>query len=146
MEDKIIKQFYDLRKEVVYDTREFEVKMLQQMYDNNKLYLGLPTGSTLEYSRIIERVLLGYPTERINVILSTTYPHLSILRTNSIEIRALLSFTSNGFKLYGLKYLTEINNLYFNELPDNIRNTIQNYWVRAIVASEGFSERYFNFN
>ena len=146
MEDKIIKQFYDLRKEVVYDTREFEVKMLQQMYDNNKLYLGLPTGSTLEYSRIIERVLLGYPTERINVILSTTYPNLSILRTNSIEIRALLSFTSNGFKLYGLKYLTEINNLYFNELPDNIRNTIQNYWVRAIVASEGFSERYFNFN
>ena len=146
MEDKIIKQFYDLRKEVVYDTREFEVKMLQQMYDNNKLYLGLPTGSTLEYSRIIERVLLGYPTERINVILSTTYPNVSILRTNSNEIRALLSFTSNDFKLYGLKYLTEINNLYFNELPDNIRNTIQNYWVRAIVASEGFSERYFNFN
>lgn len=146
MEDKIIQQFYDLRKKVTYDTREFEVKDLCHLYHSNKLYLSLPTGNTTLYSKIIECMLLGYPNKRLNVIADFSDLTSSILKTNSEQIRALITFVDNKFKLINLSYLTELNSFYFKELPDSIQNKILNNFIRVIVVSGNFSEEYFNFN
>ena len=146
MEDNIIQQFYDLRKKVIYDTIEFKVEALHHLYHNNRLYLGKPEESTDSYSKIIERMLLGYPIENLNVVIDIANPVVSTFRTNSEQIRALIAFVDNSFKLEKLRYLTEFTGYTFKELPSSIRRKILNYYVKTIVVLGDFSAEYFNLN
>ncbi len=144
LEDQITEE----KKTVDFDTREFTVEFLVKKYLEN-LEKGENDIFVPEYqrefvwdaerqSKLIESVTLGLPIPII-FLAEEQSGRLEIV-DGSQRIRTLAAFISGELRLEGLKKLTEMNGILFEDLSASRKRKINNTAIRMIVLSDAATE------
>lgn len=109
----------------VYDTKEYPVEVIVTKYSKDQIFVPHYQRNYVwkreEKSRFIESVFLGVPIMPFLVSVSGDDAELEII-DGSQRIRTLEEYCRDGFKLSGLKKLTELNGTTFSELTESRRN------------------------
>lgn len=109
----------------VYDTKEYPVEVIVAKYSKDQIFVPHYQRNYVwkreEKSRFIESVFLGVPIMPFLVSVSGDDAELEII-DGSQRIRTLEEYCRDGFKLSGLKKLTELNGTTFSELTESRRN------------------------
>lgn len=109
----------------VYDTKEYPVEVIVAKYGKDQIFVPHYQRNYVwkkeEKSRFIESVFLGVPIMPFLVSVSGDDAELEII-DGSQRIRTLEEYCRDGFKLSGLKKLTELNGTTFSELTESRRN------------------------
>lgn len=140
----IEEQIRNEQKTVDYDTREFTTEILVKKYldfqedDNNEIFVPDYQREFVwdeeRQSKFVESIILGLPIPLIFVA-ENDDGRLEIV-DGSQRIRTLSAFINNELKLSRLERLTELNNLFFNDLPGSRQRKFNNRPVRMIVLSD----------
>lgn len=109
----------------VYDTKEYPVEVIVSKYEKEQIFVPHYQRNYVwgkeEKSRFIESVFLGVPIMPFLVSVSGDEAELEII-DGSQRIRTLVEYCGDGFKLLGLKKLTELNGTVFSELTESRKN------------------------
>lgn len=109
----------------VYDTKEYPVEVIVAKYIKDQIFVPHYQRNYVwkleEKSKFIESVFLGVPIMPFLVSVSGDDAELEII-DGSQRIRTLHEYCNDGFKLSGLKKLTELNGTFFSELTESRRN------------------------
>ena len=109
----------------VYDTKEYPVEVIVAKYSKDQIFVPHYQRNYVwkldEKSRFIESVFLGVPIMPFLVSVSGDDAELEII-DGSQRIRTLEEYCRDGFKLTGLKKLTELNGTTFSELTESRKN------------------------
>ena len=109
----------------VYDTKEYPVEVIIAKYSKDQIFVPHYQRNYVwkpdEKSRFIESVFLGVPIMPFLVSVSGDDAELEII-DGSQRIRTLEEYCRDGFKLSGLKKLTELNGTKFSELTESRKN------------------------
>lgn len=109
----------------VYDTKEYPVEVIISKYRKDQIFVPHYQRNYVwqkeEKSRFIESVFLGVPIMPFLVSVSGDEAELEII-DGSQRIRTLEEYCGDGFKLSGLKKLTELNGTVFSELTESRKN------------------------
>ncbi len=109
----------------VYDTKEYPVEVIVSKYEKEQIFVPHYQRNYVwkkeEKSRFIESVFLGVPIMPFLVSVSGDEAELEII-DGSQRIRTLVEYCKDGFKLSGLKKLTELNGTVFSELTESRKN------------------------
>lgn len=109
----------------VYDTKEYPVEVIVAKYEKEQIFVPHYQRNYVwkkeEKSRFIESVFLGVPIMPFLVSVSGDEAELEII-DGSQRIRTLVEYCGDGFKLSGLKKLTELNGTVFSELAESRKN------------------------
>lgn len=109
----------------IYDTKEYPVEVIVAKYSKDQIFVPHYQRNYVwkldEKSRFIESVFLGVPIMPILVSVSGDDAELEII-DGSQRIRTLEEYCRDGFKLTGLKKLTELNGTTFSELTESRKN------------------------
>lgn len=109
----------------VYDTKEYPVEVIVAKYSKDQIFVPHYQRNYVwkkeEKSRFIESVFLGVPIMPFLVSVSGDDAELEII-DGSQRIRTLEEYCRDGFKLSGLKKLTQLNGTTFSELTESRRN------------------------
>lgn len=109
----------------VYDTKEYPVEVIVSKYEKEQIFVPHYQRNYVwkkeEKSRFIESVFLGVPIMPFLVSVSGDEAELEII-DGSQRIRTLVEYCKDGFKLSGLKKLTELNGTVFSELTEARKN------------------------
>lgn len=109
----------------VYDTKEYPVEVIVSKYEKEQIFVPHYQRNYVwkkeEKSRFIESVFLGVPIMPFLVSVSGDEAELEII-DGSQRIRTLVEYCGDGFKLSGLKKLTELNGTVFSDLIESRKN------------------------
>lgn len=109
----------------VYDTKEYPVEVIVSKYRKDQIFVPHYQRNYVwkkdEKSRFIESVFLGVPIMPFLVSVSGDEAELEII-DGSQRIRTLEEYCRDGFKLSGLKKLTELNGTFFSQLTESRKN------------------------
>jgi hypothetical protein len=109
----------------IYDTKEYPVEVIVAKYSKDQIFVPHYQRNYVwkldEKSRFIESVFLGVPIMPFLVSVSGDDAELEII-DGSQRIRTLEEYCRDGFKLTGLKKLTELNGTTFSELTESRKN------------------------
>lgn len=146
---KIEEQILEEKKTVDFDTREFTIEFLVQKYldkidkDQNDIFVPEYQREFVwddnRQSRLIESIILGLPIPII-FLAEGTNGRLEIV-DGSQRIRTLAAFLTNELQLSDLDKLTELNSIFYNNLPVSRQRKINNTPIRMIVLSESATEQ-----
>lgn len=145
----IEEQITEEKKTVDFDTREFTIEILVKKYleniekEENELFVPDYQREFVwddgRQSRLVESIVLGLPIPIIFVA-ENSEGRLEIV-DGSQRIRTLAAFITNELKLSELDKLTEMNNIFYNELPVSRQRKINNTAIRMIVLAETATEQ-----
>lgn len=145
----IEEQIQEQKKTVDFDTREFTIEILVKKYlddvekDENELFVPEYqrefVWDDVRQSRLIESITLGLPIPIIFVA-ENEAGRLEIV-DGSQRIRTLAAFITDELQLTDLDKLTEMNGIYYKELPASRQRKIKNTPIRMIVLSESATEQ-----
>lgn len=151
----IEKQIDNEKQNVSYDIREFTLEYYVDKYlkneeeGTNELFVPEYQREFIwdenRQSRFIESVILGLPVPlffvaEINEGSDEFDGRLEIV-DGSQRIRTLAAFISNELTLHGLRKLTELNDLKFENLKPSRQRLIKNTSMRMIVLSSRADEK-----
>lgn len=101
-------------------------------FDVEPLYKRGLIWTQKQQCQFIESILLGLPTQPLWV--EEQYDGNWVLLDGTQRILSLINFVENGFKLTGLQYLVNLNNLYFRHLPPQFIMKIEDGYVFNVVT------------
>ena len=120
--DEIQKQIDELQKELDYDTRDYPISYLVDLYEDEDETVFAPDYQRHELlwklsdkSRFIESLILDYPIPLI-FLADTDDGKLEII-DGLQRISTLSQFLSDDFVLDGLKKLDKLNGCSFEDIP-----------------------------
>ncbi|CQR25415.1 hypothetical protein BN1356_01755 [Streptococcus varani] len=134
---KIQEQINQLQYELNYDTRDYPISFIVNLYDNeNDIYAPEYQRKELlwtlnQKSRFIESLLLDYPIPLI--FLGDTDDGSMEIVDGLQRISTLSAFFAGDLKLVGLKKLTELNGCICDEMPNNEIRRLKARALRVIV-------------
>src|SRR5690606_36572657 len=82
-------------------------------------------------SRLIESLLVNVPIPPI-FLYEIEYNKFEVM-DGLQRISTIISFFKDEFKLDGLELWEELNTLYFSDLPEELRNSINRRYLSAII-------------
>lgn len=137
-------QISQKRQDIKYDTRDYVVGYLVQMFEKDNIYIPL------EYQRnfiwqdkdkcyFIESLLMGLPIPFM-FFADTDDGRIEIV-DGAQRIQTLVSFIQNGFKLTNLKILTKSNGLFYEQLSQSVQRRLCNTNLRVVFLEEGTTEK-----
>lgn len=140
--DEITKIIRDNQRGIRYDTKDWSIEMVLSKFnhiveDTKTREIDIPfyqrnfVWSDEQISLLIETILLGLPLPLI--FLEETENGLFEIIDGSQRIRALNAFFRENKKLKGLKILTQLNKLLYQDLPPAIQRQLNNTSLRIIV-------------
>ncbi|EAG1699269.1 DUF262 domain-containing protein [Listeria innocua] len=143
-EDKKIeiqKQIENLQRELDYDTRDYPISYLVDLYKDEDETVFAPKYQRQELlwslyykSRFIESLILDYPIPLI--FLADTLDGKLEIVDGLQRISTLSEFLRNNFELSGLKKLDSLNNNAFEDLPDAEKRRLKSKSLRIIVLKK----------
>ncbi|MEM7717143.1 MAG: DUF262 domain-containing protein [Cyanobacteria bacterium P01_A01_bin.68] len=149
MKDVAEAEIREKQKPVDYDTKEYPVDILIQMYldglddDTNELFIPdyqreMRWSEDMQ-SKLIESLLLGLPIPYIFVADVTDESRLEII-DGTQRIRTLARFINNELRLDGLQKLENLNGFKFDDLPLGRQRRFKRNSVRMIQLTEHADE------
>lgn len=123
----------------IYDTKEYPVEVIIEKYKRDQIFVPHYQRDYVwkreEKSRFIESVFLGVPIMPFLVSVSGSDAELEII-DGSQRIRTLVEYCEDGFKLSGLKKLTELNGTVFSELSESRKQKFRYRDFRLHVVTD----------
>ncbi len=145
-EEKILKsteQINQKKQDIKYDTRDYVIGYLKQMFESGNLYVPLDYQRNFIWKNkdkcfFIESVLMGLPIP---------FMFFSDTKDGRIEIvdgaqrtQTLIQFLQNDLVLEGLDVLTECNGFKFCELDMSIQRKFENTNIRVVFLEDTTTE------
>lgn len=122
-----------------YDTKEYPVEVIIAKYKRDQIFVPHYQRNYVwkreEKSSFIESVFLGVPIMPFLVSVSGNDAELEII-DGSQRIRTLVEYCDDGFKLSGLKKLTELNGTVFSELSESRKQKFRYRDFRLHVVTD----------
>lgn len=147
--NRIQEQIETQRRSVSFNMREFTIEIYVNKYltgideDENEFYIPDYQREFVwddrHQSRFIETLLLGLPVPFIFSAEILETGRLEIV-DGSQRIRTMAAFLNDELKLKGLEKLTELNELYFSQLPIARQRLFRNSPMRMVVLSADATE------
>ena len=123
----------------VYDTKEYPVEVIIAKYKRDQIFVPHYQRDYVwkpeEKSNFIESVFLGVPIMPFLVSVSGDEAELEII-DGSQRIRTLVEYCDDGFKLSGLKKLTELNGTVFSQLSESRKQKFRYRDFRLHVVTD----------
>lgn len=139
--EEIQKQIDDLQKELDYDTRDYPISYLVDLYEDEDETVFAPEYQRHELlwklrdkSRFIESLILDYPIPLI-FLADTSDGKLEII-DGLQRISTLSQFLSDDFALDKLKKLDKLNGCSFEDLPSGEKRRLKAKSLRIIVLKK----------
>ncbi|HEN0407598.1 TPA: DUF262 domain-containing protein [Streptococcus agalactiae] len=143
--NRIQKQIDSMQNELNYDTRDFPVSYLVDLYDDEKERIFAPDYQREELlwnpyykSRFIESLVLDYPIPLI-FLGDTDSGKLEII-DGLQRISTIAEFLRGDFALQGLKKLTCLNGLSYQDIPEEEVRRLEAKSLRIIVLKKSTPE------
>ncbi len=136
-------QITEKKQDIKYDTRDYVIGYLKQMFENGNLYVPLDYQRNFIWSDtdkcfFIESVLMGLPIP---------FMFFSDTKDGRIEIvdgaqrtQTLIEFLQGDLVLQGLEMLTASNGFSFGQLDPAIQRKFENTNIRVVFLEEGTTE------
>lgn len=131
------KKFKQAQESLVLQQSDFSLSSICDMVESNSIDLTPPYQRRDRWrddkqSSLIESFLLNVPVPPI-YLSEEDYGSYSVIDGKQ-RITAITRFITGKLKITGAKELTEINGLYFNDLPASIQNALKiRPYIRAIT-------------
>jgi len=133
------------RKNVKYDTKEYTLELLVSKFnryieENKQTEIFIPfyqrkfVWKDDRQSKFIESILLGLPIPPM--YFAEVDDGILEVIDGSQRIRTINRFLTNKLKLKGLKQLSELNGLTFNDFSSSRKRKINNASMRAVVVTD----------
>ncbi|WP_159592414.1 DUF262 domain-containing protein [Streptococcus halichoeri] len=142
---EIQQQIDEKQNELDYDTRDYPISYLVDLYNSDEEIVFAPDYQREELlwnihykSRFIESLILDYPIPLI-FLADTDGGRMEII-DGLQRISTLSQFFRDEFELQTLKKLTELNGCSYYDLPDGERNRLKTKALRIIVLRKSTSE------
>ena len=139
--DEIQKQIDELQKELDYDTRDYPISYLVDLYEDEDETVFAPDYQRHELlwkisdkSRFIESLILDYPIPLI--FLADTDDGKLVIIDGLQRISTLSQFLSDDFVLDGLKKLDKLNGCSFEDIPSGEKRRLKAKSLRIIVLKK----------
>ena len=140
------KQIIKEQKVVDFDTHEYPVEVLVQLYsdglEDDTSDLFIPeyqrkfVWTILQQSKFIESLMLGLPIPYIFTADSVENEGRMEVIDGSQRLRTLEAFLNNKFKLTGLKKLDKVNEFNFRDLPVSQQRRLRRKTIRLITLTD----------
>lgn len=142
---EIQNQIENLQRELDYDTRDYPISYLVDLYKDEEEVVFAPEYQRKELlwnifymSRFIESLILDYP---IPLIFLADTPDGKMEIVDGLQrISTLSEFLQNNFELSGLKKVDKLNNNSFEDLPDAEKRRLKSKSLRIIVLKKSTND------
>ncbi|HIH7963945.1 TPA: DUF262 domain-containing protein [Streptococcus suis] len=142
---EIQKQIDEKQDELDYDTRDYPIEYLVDLYNSDEEKVFAPDYQREELlwnihykSRFIESLILDYPIPLI-FLADTDEGRMEII-DGLQRISTLSQFFRDEFELQTLKKLTKLNGCIYYDLPEGEKNRLKAKSLRIIVLKKSTSE------
>lgn len=141
---KSSKQINEKKQEIKYDTRDYVVRYLKQLFEEQNLYVPLEYQRNFIWSSsdkcfFIESVLMDLPIPFM--FFSDTNDGRIEIVDGAQRTQTLVQFLQGDLRLEGLKVLTESNGFTFDELDPAVQRKFENKNVRVVFLEDGTTEK-----
>lgn len=131
-------QLREKQQQIEHKTSDYSIEMLLFNLDNGiffipdyqRKFVWRPKNKSL----FIESVLLGLPIPFM-FFATCADGRLEII-DGAQRIQTLQQFVAGRLKLKGLNKLTELNNIYFNTLPEAVQRKFKQITIRVVILDE----------
>ncbi len=142
--EKSSQQIADKKQDIKYDTRDYVIGYLKQMFENGNLYVPLEYQRNFIWNEkdkcfFIESVLMGLPIPFM--FFSDTQDGRIEIVDGAQRTQTLIEFLQGDLILNGLEILTESNGFTFEELDPAVQRKFENTNIRVVFLEEGTTEK-----
>lgn len=147
MESDILKssqQIREKKQDIKYDTRDYVVGYLKQMFEEGNLYVPLDYQRNFIWNEndkcfFIESVLMGLPIPFM--FFSDTSDGRIEIVDGAQRTQTIVEFIQGDLVLNGLEILTESNGFSFDDLDPAMQRKFENTNIRVVFLEEGTTEK-----
>lgn len=141
---KSAKQISVKKQDIKYDTRDYVIGYLKQLFEQGNLYVPLDYQRNFIWSEkdkcfFIESVLMGLPIPFM--FFSDTEDGRIEIVDGAQRTQTLVEFIQGDLILKGLEVLTESNGFTFEDLDPAIQRKFENTNIRVVFLEEGTTEK-----
>lgn len=146
-ESKVLKSSRQINKkkqDIKYDTRDYVVRYLKQLFEEENLYVPLDYQRNFIWTDenkcfFIESVLMGLPIPFM--FFSDTEDGRIEIVDGAQRTQTLVEFLQGNLKLKGLEVLTDSNGFTFNDLDPAVQRKLENTNIRVVFLEDGTTEK-----
>lgn len=141
---KSSQQIREKKQDIKYDTRDYVIGYLKQLFEDGNLYVPLDYQRNFIWNEsdkcfFIESVLMGLPIPFM-FFSDTTDGRIEIV-DGAQRSQTLVEFVQGDLILNGLNVLTESNGFGFEDLDPTIQRKFENTNIRVVFLEEGTTDR-----
>lgn len=147
VESEVLKssqQINEKKQDIKYDTRDYVIRYLKQLFEEDNLYVPLDYQRNFIWTEkdkcfFIESVLMGLPIPFM--FFSDTEDGRIEIVDGAQRTQTLVEFLQGNLKLSGLEMLTESNGFSFNDLDPAVQRKFENTTIRVVFLEDGTTEK-----
>lgn len=147
MENEVIKsskQISEKKQDIKYDTRDYVIRYLKQLFEENSLFVPLDYQRNFIWNEkdkcfFIESVLMGLPIPFM--FFSDTEDGRIEIVDGAQRTHTLVEFLQGDLVLDNLEVLTETNGFTFNDLDPAVQRKFENTNIRVVFLEDGTTEK-----
>ena len=147
VEEDVLKssqQITEKKQDIKYDTRDYVIGYLTQMFEDDNLYVPLDYQRNFIWNEkdkcfFIESVLMGLPIPFM--FFSDTEDGRIEIVDGAQRTQTLVEFMQGALVMNNLEILTESNGFTFNDLDPAIQRKFANTNIRVVFLEEGTTEK-----
>lgn len=141
---KSSQQIREKKQDIKYDTRDYVIGYLKQMFEEGNLYVPLDYQRNFIWSDndkcfFIESVLMGLPIPFM--FFSDTADERIEIVDGAQRTQTMVEFIQGDLVLNGLEILTESNGFTFSDMDPAMQRKFENTSIRVVFLEEGTTEK-----
>jgi hypothetical protein len=147
VESEVLKssqQINEKKQDIKYDTRDYVIRYLKQLFEEENLYVPLDYQRNFIWTEkdkcfFIESVLMGLPIPFM--FFSDTEDGRIEIVDGAQRTQTLVEFLQGNLILNELEVLTDSNGFTFNDLDPAVQRKFENTNIRVVFLEDGTSEK-----
>ena len=146
VESEVLKssqQINEKKQDIKYDTRDYVIRYLKQLFEEENLYVPLDYQRNFIWTEkdkcfFIESVLMGLPIPFM--FFSDTEDGRIEIVDGAQRTQTLVEFLQGNLILNELEVLTDSNGFTFNDLDPAVQRKFENTNIRVVFLEDGTTE------
>lgn len=147
VESEVLKssqQINEKKQDIKYDTRDYVIRYLKQLFEEENLYVPLDYQRNFIWTEkdkcfFIESVLMGLPIPFM--FFSDTEDGRIEIVDGAQRTQTLVEFLQGNLRLNGLEMLTASNGFTFDDLDPSVQRKFENTNIRVVFLEDGTTEK-----
>lgn len=147
VESEVLKssqQINEKKQDIKYDTRDYVIRYLKQLFEEDNLYVPLDYQRNFIWTEkdkcfFIESVLMGLPIPFM--FFSDTDDGRIEIVDGAQRTQTLVEFLQGNLTLNDLDILTDSNGFTFNDLDPAVQRKFENTNIRVVFLEDGTTEK-----